>query len=132
MDYEEMLKTGMKNLPEKRESSERFEIPKAEIAMMGKLTIIKNFSQIVQKLRRDEKHMAKFLFKELGIPGSVGNGELKLQGKTNENAANQRIAEYANKYVMCSSCGKYDTNMEKQGKFLIIKCEVCGNKHSTA
>ena len=132
MDYDSMLERGMKNLPEKRENTERFEIPKAEIMTMGKLTIIKNFSEITGKLRRDEKHMAKYLFKELGIPGSVSGQELKLQGKTNERQVNQRIDEYAAKYVACSSCGKYDTNMTKEGKLYIIKCEVCGNKHSIA
>jgi len=130
IDYKEMLEKGMKNLPEKTDNTDRFEIPKAEVEHSGKLTIIKNFSDIAKTLRRDEKHIAKFLFKELAVPGSITNGELRLQGKVGDRMVNQRILEYAEKYVLCKSCGKSDTNIHKDGKYYFLKCEACGTKRS--
>ncbi|HLD83957.1 MAG TPA: translation initiation factor IF-2 subunit beta [archaeon] len=124
MDYSEMLKRAREKIP-KAENKERFEIPVAEVAT-GKQTSIKNFTEIAKALRRDPKHLAKFLFKELAAPGSTRGTELLLQGKFYPGPIKQRIEEYAKEYVFCQECGKPDTNLGEEGKIVTIKCEACG------
>ena len=124
MQYQELLKKAMENLPKNKES-DRIEIPKPDISYSGKRTVLKNFSSIAKVMRRDPKHFAKFLFKTLAVPGNFDK-ELVLQGKINRDILKKRIDEYLKIFVICHECGKYDTKMEKRGNLLIIKCEACG------
>lgn len=126
-DYTKLLERARKALPTVSRAEERFEIPTAFV-QTGKQTIIKNFSEIAKTLRRNERHLAKFLFKELAIPGSMRNGELVLQGKAYTNLINQRIAEYVKQFVLCHECGKPDTVLHEDNKITTIKCEACGAK----
>ena len=127
MDYSKLLKKAKQELPDLKSGGERFEIPKA-VVQTGKQTFIKNFSEIAKTLRRDPKHISKFLFKELAVPGSIRNGELMLQGKIYSSLVNQRIEEYVKEFVFCHECGKADTVIEKSDRMLIIRCEACGAK----
>ena len=127
-DYKNLLERARKSLPSVSKAEERFEIPLAEV-QPGKQTIIKNFSVIAKLLRRDEHHLAKFLFKELAIPGSMRSGELVFQGKVYGNLINQRIAEYVREFVLCNECGKPDTTLS-ENKITTIKCEACGARRT--
>lgn len=127
--YMELLKKAKENLPELKKGSERFEIPKADV-ITGKQTVIKNFADISKKLRRDPKHIAKFLLKELAVPGSLDESGLVLQGKVYSSLINQRIEEYTKDFVLCHECGKADTAVQKIEKTLVMKCEACGAKRS--
>lgn len=128
-DYQALLKKARKSLPAVSKATERFEVPLAEM-QIGKQTVIKNFSEIAKTLRRDEKHLAKFLFKELAVPGSTRNGEMVFQGKVYGNLINQRIAEYVRQFVLCNECGKPDTTLLEE-KITTIKCEACGARRTT-
>jgi len=128
-DYLEMLKRAKENMPDLKKGGERFEIPKADV-IAGKQTVIKNFIDICKILRRDPKHIAKFLFKEMAVPGSINGNELVLQGRVSYNMINQRIEEYTKEFVYCNECGKADTNVEKSDRTLILKCEACGARRS--
>ena len=127
-DYKNLLERARKSLPSVSRAEERFEVPLAEV-QPGKQTIIKNFSGIARTLRRDESHLAKFLFKELAVPGSTRNGELVFQGKVYGNLINQRIAEYTKQFVICNECGKPDTTLS-ENKITTIKCEACGARRT--
>jgi translation initiation factor 2 subunit 2 len=124
MNYEEMLKKARANMPESQDT-ERFEMPVADINI-GKSTTIRNFSEIAKTLRRDGKHLAKFLFRELAVPGNINGNELVLQGKINRDVIRQRLEEYTKEFVLCHECGKPDTNITEEAKIITIKCEACG------
>ena len=126
MDYEEMLKRAVKNLPTRTES--RFEVPAASIGISKKQTSIRNFSDIVKVIRREPGDVAKYLFKELAVPGSVKGSELILQAKVPTALINQRIKEYVKDFVICKECGKPDTVLQKVDNYTFIKCEACGAK----
>ncbi len=128
-DYTKLLEKARKNLPQASEAAERFEVPLA-LVEPGRQTIVKNFSDIVKALRRDAKHFAKFLFKELAVPGSIRGDELLLQGRLSTALINKRIQEYAKEFVFCSECGKPDTKSYKEGRILMMKCEACGARRS--
>ncbi|MBI2971577.1 MAG: translation initiation factor IF-2 subunit beta [Candidatus Aenigmarchaeota archaeon] len=128
-DYLKLLEKARKGLPASATVSERFEIPAANV-QIGRQTVLKNFSDIVKALRRDAKHLAKFLFKELAVPGSMRQDELLLQGRIPGSMVNKRIEEYAKEFVFCNECGKPDTKMLKEGRILLLKCEACGARRS--
>ncbi len=123
--YEELLKRALENLPVKK-PDERFELPRANVMIAGRITTLKNFSDIVKTLRREPKHLAKYLFKELAAPGEIKNSELVLQGKFSSGIINSKIENYAEEYVYCHECGKPDTVIVKINRLDQIKCEACG------
>lgn len=129
MDYAELLKKARKSLPDLAARGERFETPTADVAT-GKQTALKNFSEIAKTLRREPKHLAKFLFKELAVPGSMNGAELILQGRISAPLINQRIEEYLREYVLCHECGKPDTALQRAERIEFLKCEACGARRS--
>ena len=129
MDYSELLKRAKSELPDLKKEGSRLEIPKAVI-QTGKQTVIKNFSNIAEVLRRDPKHISKFLFKELAVPGTIRNGELLLQGKISPGLINQRLDEYIKQFVLCHECNKADTVFQKIDRVIFIKCEACGARRT--
>jgi translation initiation factor 2 subunit 2 len=129
MDYETMLKRGREKLPEAVFTAERFEIPKVKGHQEGNKTIISNFSQIVGVLNREQKHVLKFLLKELASPGDVKGQMLVLGRKINASMINQKIEQYARQFVLCTECGKPDTVIIKEGDLNFLKCTACGAKH---
>lgn len=126
MNYEELLKKARQGLPVRSES--RFEIPQAVVVAGKKQTTIRNFLEIARTLRREPQGMAKYLFKELAVPGSIKGGELLLQSKLSSSLVNQRIREYVKDFVICKECGKPDTAVQKMDNYTFIKCEACGAK----
>ena len=126
MNYEDMLKKAVQNLPAKTES--RFEVPTAIVQTSKKQTIIKNFLEIAKTLRREPREIAKYLFKELAVPGTIKGPELVLQSKVMSTLVNQRIREYVKDFVICKECGKPDTALQKVDGYTFIKCEACGAK----
>jgi translation initiation factor 2 subunit 2 len=129
MNYEDMLKKGINELPESISNKERFEIPKVKGHLEGNKTIITNFNQIVSCIRRDFDHVLKFLLKSTASVGKAEGDRLILLSKVNSAIINAKIKEYVDKYVLCPDCGKPDTKLEKEKNYLFLKCQVCGAKH---
>jgi len=129
MSYEELLKKAKSNLP-KMDATKRFEVPYAVAFTEKRFTRFKNFMEIVKKLRREPEHLAKFLFRELAVPGAIEGNELVLQGRINRSLLNNRITDYVKEYVLCKECNRPDTTLQKDGKMIIIKCEACGAKRT--
>ncbi|MBI2564836.1 translation initiation factor IF-2 subunit beta [Candidatus Woesearchaeota archaeon] len=129
MNYLEMLKSAREKMPKLVEERERFDIPKIKGHLEGNKTIITNFQQIFQVFRRPADHLLKFLLKELATPGELKpSGLLILGTKISANRINEKIREYAIKYILCPLCGKPDTEIIKEAGFLILKCSACGSK----
>jgi len=125
-DYSSLLKRAYSKLPEKTEASERFEIPEADVLLQGNRTIIKNFESISGKFRREPRHLAKYLSKELAAPGSVEGGRLVLNAKLNEKSIKDKIRDYVNMYVMCKQCKRPDTKLIEEDRLPVMICEACG------
>ena len=124
-DYSEMLKK-VKSSVQKREEKKRFQIPKPEIITEGKLTIIKNFKEIVDVINRDESHVYKFLIKQFGLSGDISDGRLIFKGKPPEGSIEKAFQEYLRTYVQCYECGNYDTEMIREFRNEVIRCKACG------
>ena len=127
-EYEKLLERAEKNLPQKIERKERFEIPKVAGRIEGNKTIITNFSQIVSILHIDQNHILKYLQRELATPGFIDKQRLILGRKLSPSLINDKIKKYAEDFVICPVCKKPDTRILKEEKISILKCTACGAK----
>lgn len=125
-DYLSLLERAKEKLPEKIEKHERFTVPEPDIFLEGKTTVVRNFGDIVDALRRDQDHLVQYLLRELGTPGHVEGRRLILKAKLNPQQIADRIMSYTDTFVLCSECGRPDTRINKEGRILILECEACG------
>lgn len=130
MEYEKLLKAARKQLPEAILSKERFEVPKVRGHIQGNKTVISNFHQIADFLRKDVGHLVKYVLKELAAPGNLTKTALIIGTKVSASRINEKINQYVKEYVLCPECGKPDTKVEKEEDFLFLKCAACGARHS--
>ncbi|MEM5872573.1 MAG: translation initiation factor IF-2 subunit beta [Candidatus Aenigmatarchaeota archaeon] len=128
MDYEALLNKAYEKLPKIEEGKDRFKIPIAETFIQGNQTIIKNFFQITEILRREPSHVLKFLAKELAAPAGLSGERAIFQSKISQKLIQQKIEAYINEYVLCKECKKPDTKLVKEDRLMFLKCEVCGAK----
>jgi translation initiation factor 2 subunit 2 len=129
-DYKKLLQEVRKDLPKHISQKERFEIPKVIGHLQGNKTVISNFLQIANLLRREPEHMLKFILRELATPGEIKkSGSIIMGTKVPASRINEKIRQYANTFVFCYECGKPDTKIEKEGISNFIKCLACGARH---
>lgn len=129
LDYEKLLERAREGLEDVMQNAERFNPPEPEILQEGsKKTIIRNFSEIVDALRRDENHLYKFLLQELGTAGSIDKRRLVLQGRVPAKKINERIKLYIDTFIVCQECNRPDTSFLRIGRTLNLHCEACGAK----
>ena len=125
-----MLKRVIQNIPEDVKKHERFSIPKVRGHIQGNKTLLTNFNQIAETLRRPSEHILKFILRELATPGNIKNNIVVIGAKIPASRINEKIEKYAEEYVICKECNKPDTKLMKEGSFLFMKCTACGAKHS--
>jgi translation initiation factor 2 subunit 2 len=128
--YESLLDEALGKLPKRSEESDRFQMPRANIQPAGARTVIINFTEIASMLRREPDHLQKFILKELATSGEVQSGRLVVQGKFRPEVVDRKIELYAKEYVICPDCGKPDTKFIKEDRFMFLKCEACGSRHT--
>ena len=119
LDYEKLLERAREGLEDVMENSERFTPPVPEVLHEGsKKTIIRNFTEILDILRREENHLYKFLLQELGTAGSIDNRRLVLQGRVPEKKIKERVKLYIDTFVICQECNRPDTDFIKRGRII--------------
>ncbi|MBP7708424.1 translation initiation factor IF-2 subunit beta [Candidatus Pacearchaeota archaeon] len=126
-DYESMLGEAYKSI-KPTEFCDRFEVKKVEGHHEGTKTIITNFAQVVQCLRRDADHVSRYLFKELATPGNIEGDRLIFIRKMPSKMVNDKIEKYVENFVKCSTCGKPDTEIITESGKTFLKCMACGLK----
>jgi translation initiation factor 2 subunit 2 len=129
MEYEKMLDRLYLSLPKKALEKSRFEIPDVDAFIQGNRTILKNFSQLAKTVNREEKHLFKFMTKELATAASIEEGRLLLNGKFFPPQLQKIFDAYVKAYVLCPECGKPDTKFVDYQGVKMLKCEACGAMH---
>ncbi|WNY25866.1 translation initiation factor IF-2 subunit beta [Methanolapillus millepedarum] len=124
--YEKLLNRAIEQLPDEETTDERFTVPDARIFSEGKTTVLENFANIADVLRRDPDHLMKYLTRELGTAGKLEGGRAVFQGRFTRDQMDSNIQSYVEEYVMCSECNRPDTTLEKNERVLILKCAACG------
>lgn len=126
LDYENLLKRAMEKVPKKTPLESRFKIPQIVSEIQGNKTLIKNFSEITNTLRREQNHLVKYFLKELASPGNIQNNILILQTKVSHEILQNKIENYVKEFVYCKVCGEPDTKLERENRIIFMKCEACG------
>jgi translation initiation factor 2 subunit 2 len=125
-EYLALLERAKQKLPEKIEKHERFSVPEPDVFQEGKTTMIRNFADIADALRREPTHLLQYLLRELGAPGYIEGTRAVFKAKLAENQISDRIRDYTETFVLCSECGRPDTHIVKEGRILLLECEACG------
>ncbi len=130
-EYEKLLKEAFEKVKSQDSSKgERFEIPKISGHFEGKKTILTNFSQISEHIRRNPDHFQKYLLKELAASGQREGDRLVLNMKVPSAKINKKVEDYVQEFVLCKECKKPDTELLKEDRLSFIHCLACGAKHS--
>lgn len=127
--YEKLLERGMKKIPKPSGPGGRFQIPGARVLNQGMKTIIANFLDISQGLRREPNHLMKFLLKELATSGEIRGKSAEFTGRFASSLIDKKIEIYVKNHVLCQECGKPDTKLIRKDRLEFMKCEACGAKH---
>jgi len=101
-----------------------------EILHESRRTIVLNFKDMAEKLNRDPAHLAKFLSKESGKPGSVEGERLIIQGRLSNEELRRLLELYVREFVKCPICGGLDTKIVSEKRLRFLVCEICGAKSS--
>ncbi len=125
-NYEKLLDRALEQVPKAVFESSRFQVPEAEVALVGNRTILRNFRTIASTLNREPGHIAKYLLRELGAAGNLEGGQAIFQGKFSKPIVDDRIRRYAAEFVLCRECGKPDTKLERHERLYRLRCEACG------
>ena len=125
-DYPALLQRAHRLLPPVRTATERFQIPDPDVMSDGKNTVIRNFKEIADVLRREPDHVMGYLARELGAPGVLDLPRGFLKSRLSREQLAQRLREYSEKYVICSECKRPDTHLSKEGRLTLLICEACG------
>ena len=126
-DYNKLLDELFDKLPKKKVSNSRFEVPPADTVVAGSKTTIKNFDAICSYVRHKPADVAKYLLKELAVPGVVDGGKLVIQGKFSQRSVADRLNRYVTSRVLCKECGKPDTSLTPvERNVYSMQCEACG------
>lgn len=125
-DYNALLERARQALPEELSSESRWEVPELDLLYEGRTTIIRNWRDIVDTLRRDRTHVMSYLLRELGTAGDGDEDRVVFNGKLTLQQIQDKMDAYVATYVICSECHRPDTHMTKDGRTTLLKCDACG------
>jgi len=125
-DYNKLLDRAYEKIPENVKQSSRFEIPRVNLRIESKNTFITNFNKIINTLNRDARHFLGIFLKTAGTMGEIRGQQLFMKGIYKVQVLNRLIENYTKMYVLCDVCNKPDTDIQREGKKLFLKCGACG------
>ena len=129
-DYKSHLERAYKELPDQVESFDRWTVPRPIVRSAGRRTLIMNFMDIADELRRDPNHLFKFLSGELATLATINEGRATFQGRFNTDTIRNLMEIYANKYVICPVCKRPDSTLLREKRLWFLQCDACGAKSS--
>ena len=125
-DYNKLLDRAYEKIPENVKQSSRFEIPRVNLRIESKNSFITNFNKIINTLNRDARHFLGIFLKTAGTMGEIRGQQLFMKVIYKVQVLNRFIENYTKMYVLCDVCNKPDTDIQREGKKLFLKCGACG------
>lgn len=98
------------------------------IGKEGSRTVIKDWSKFINCINREQLHLQNFISRELAsvISYNSEKDNLYIKGRFSINEIEIILKKYIKLYIICSSCKSLNTNFNKKGRTLMIKCNKCG------
>jgi len=124
--YEQLLKRALEQVPKIAFDRSRFQVPEPEVIQVGGITILRNFRNLCTALNREEKHLEKYLLRELGAAGSQSGEQLVVQGRFALPTIKQKLDSYLEEFIFCRECKRPDTKLIKREGVTLLQCEACG------
>ena len=125
-NYKSLLARARSKLPEKVTAHERFQLPDVDVIYEGKTTVLRNFGDIVDLIRREPDQILGTLLKELGTAGTLEGRRVVFKGRVAAKAIDDKIKGFVELFVLCQECNRPDTHLIKEGRTIILECEACG------
>ncbi len=126
MDYEASLDRAMDEVPDIGGDEERLQIPDATAQKDGAFTRFTNLGDIADTLNRQTDHLHRFVQRELGTSGKLGDGRGRYNGTFSGTEFDAAISAYVEEYVLCSECGLPDTRLVREDRTPMLRCDACG------
>jgi len=130
MDYREMLDRAYVELPQQVDTYERFTLPRPNVRRVGRRTVILNFKEICDELRREPDHLLKFLSGEMATLATFDGTRAIFQGNFGYDTIRNLLDIYTEKYVICPVCKRPDTRVMREKRLWFLQCEACGARSS--
>lgn len=129
-EYQKLLDRALEKIPAKKSSGERFEPPALRITGTKTRTWITNFKEICDYLGRDPHHVLKFITRELATAAAIEDSRVIFKGRFGNQSISRLLEIYISRYVICPICGRPDTKIVKEDRFMFLDCEACGARSS--
>jgi translation initiation factor 2 subunit 2 len=129
-DYRTLLDRAYSQLPEQVTSYERWTVPRPDVRIAGRRTVIMNFKEIADELRRDPEHLLKFLSGEMATLANFDGTRAVFQGRFRTDSIRNLLEVYTNRYVVCPVCKRPDTRVVRDRRLWFLQCEACGARSS--
>ncbi|HIQ10790.1 MAG TPA: translation initiation factor IF-2 subunit beta [Pyrodictium sp.] len=127
-NYDKLLERLYEKLPTRGARASRFELPRMVVERVGGKTIIRNFRQLCDVVRREPRIVMRYLLRELGAAGNYDedSGSLTINIRVSAQTLNTLLQRFVKTYVICPTCGAPDTRLERRDRAWILICEACG------
>jgi translation initiation factor 2 subunit 2 len=66
----------------------------------------------------------------LATAASLDGTRAIFQGRFDVATVTRLLNIYAKRFVVCPICSRPDTKVEKEGRYLFLRCEACGARSS--
>lgn len=127
-EYLRLLNRLLESLPERAVTVERFSLPSLQVFRQGRRTIVMNFKQVLDVLRRDTSFVLTYLARELAAPVVYNEPRLIIQGIKDELAIRSALDRFIKIYVICPACNSPDTVIIRRDRTYVLRCEACGSE----
>ncbi len=129
-DYRRLLDRAYEQLPDHVESYGRWVVPRPDVRVVGRRTVIMNFKEIADEMRRDPDHLLKFLSGEMATLATFDGTRAVFQGSFRADSIRNLLEVYTNRYVVCPVCKRPDTRITRERRLWFLDCEACGARSS--
>ncbi len=128
-DYLKLLDRARSMVPADAFNRQRFEVPGMDVIKEGTTTLIKNFLKVAEYINRDPQELLKFILGETATSGSLDGQRAALKGVFPAKKIGQLLQRYVDAYVICPTCKKPDTRIDKEGRSQVLVCQACGSRN---
>ncbi|MFW9935755.1 MAG: translation initiation factor IF-2 subunit beta [Candidatus Thorarchaeota archaeon] len=125
-DYETLLERARSDIPPEVFDQPRFKIPHVDSFIQGSRTVVRNFKDLTDTLRRDPKHLLRYLAHELATAGEIRSPQAIFNGRFSSHMLDDLMEKYTEEFVVCPVCQRPDTEMRRVDRLLMLVCSACG------